>query len=285
MKSDYNISEVVEVVKPSVAYTLGLIWADGCVYFRPNKKSQMVKITMVSEDLAKLKPILDSAFRFSYKSYQPHNKNCREQTSAITYKRGLCNFLKENDYTSKINSADKILSHIQEKLKPHWFRGLIDGDGCFYIHKNKKAAHMGIYSEYNQDWSFVENQLKKLEIKYSIYRRKRKKGAQSEIRILNAKDVVRFGKWLYSDKNFIGLDRKYQKYLQIKNDILPNIRKRNTQFKGVYFWKSRNWWYIKPVIEGKIKHIGGFESDIKAYEYLKQFSDFSGKKANWSGII
>ena len=285
MKTNCNISDVVEVVKPHVAYVLGLIWADGCVYFRPNRKSQMVKITMVSDDLIKLKPILDIAFKWSYKSHQPTDKKCREQTDAINYRRGLCNFLKENDYTSKISSADKILSHIPDNLKTYWFRGLIDGDGCFYSNKNNKSAHMGIYSEYNQDWSFVEQLFRNMEIRYSIYRRKRKKGAQSEIRILNAKDVVRFGEWLYSDTDFIWLDRKYQKYLRIKNEVLPNIRKRNTQFKGVYFWKSRNHWYIKPFIEGKIKHIGGFQSDIEAHEYLKQFSDFSGKKANWNGVI
>jgi hypothetical protein len=203
----------------------------------------------------------------------------------VIYRRGICNFLIENDYKSKINSADKILSKIPEELQVYWFRGLVDGDGCFYVNKKNKASHFEIYSEYNQNWQFVENLFKKLKIKYSIYRRKRKEGTSSGIRITGIENVIKFGDWLYSDIAFMGLNRKYQKYLEIKNDLFPMIRKRKTKFKGVYFRKGVNHWYISPIIDGKIKRIGGFKSDTDAYEQLKQFQHFSGKNSNWDGIL
>lgn len=281
MITDYNISEVSPIVKPETAYVLGFIWADGCVYKWPNRNSQMVKISIVTEDMNNIKNILNKVFKWKYEIGRLKKGNWKELTNAIIYKRGICNFLIENGYKSKIDSACKILSHIPENLHVYWFRGLIDGDGCFYFNKNKKSAHLGIYSEYDQNWKFVESLYNRLGIRYSIYRRKRKKGAQSEIRITRVEDVVKFGDWLYADSNFMGLERKYRKCLQIKNEVLPNIRKRWTKFKGVYFFPKRKHWYISPIIKGKIKRIGGFKSDIEANECLKQFSIFSGKNANW----
>ena len=38
----------------------------------------------------------------------------------------------------------------------------------------------------------------------------------SLVLISNKEDVIKFGNYLYSD-NFIGLKRKYEKYLHIKN--------------------------------------------------------------------
>jgi len=44
--------------------------------------------------------------------------------------------LVDNDYKLKsYNSADKILSKIPNSLHHYFFRGLIDGDGCFYLNK------------------------------------------------------------------------------------------------------------------------------------------------------
>ena len=39
----------------------------------------------------------------------------------------------------------------------------------------------------------------------------------SLVLISNKKDVLKFGHYLYSD-NFVGLKRKYQKYLEIKKN-------------------------------------------------------------------
>jgi hypothetical protein len=135
------------------------------------------------------------------------------------------NFLIENDYDKKsYTSANKILSKIPNEIKHYWFRGLIDGDGCFYHYTPKKGSTLRQFvltSTYEQDWTYFENLCKELEIKYTIKRIKNIKSASSVIRITNKKGIKKLGEYIYQNfkKDSIGLIRKFNKFKLITNDF------------------------------------------------------------------
>lgn len=214
-----NPNQFIKVNSKSIAYLLGLIWADG--YVLSDNKRQRISIEMVKEDLKKLKPIFLSIGKWSVNCRNRQNK--KPQMCIHTNNKILADFLIENDYTSKSNSpATKILNRIPKKFQSYWFRGLIDGDGCFYINKKRSMHQFNVSSSYNQDWCYMEDIFKKLKISYKIVKRKclqrGKINKSSFVRITNKKDIVKFGNYIYNNysKDKIGLLRKYKKFLSIK---------------------------------------------------------------------
>lgn len=129
-------------------------------------------------------------------------------------------FLIENDYGKKSQlSADKILNNIPHHLRHYWFRGLIDGDGCFYYHKTNHQRQLFITSTYDQDWSYLEKLCNDLQINYKITKFERinkktgNKNGYSNFRILG-KEIIKFGDYIFQGDDF-GLSRKKNKFNEI----------------------------------------------------------------------
>ena len=98
--------------------------------------------------------------------------------------------------------------------------GLSDADGCWYLNKNKCYQYT-ISSTFDQDWKHITDIFDYLKIKYSIRRRVQKRKdslntKSSTVVVSNRNDVIKLGEYLYAD-DFIGLRRKYEKYLKFKN--------------------------------------------------------------------
>jgi hypothetical protein len=138
------------------------------------------------------------------------------------------NFLKKYDYHIKRNtSPTKIINDIPNELKRYFYLGLFDGDGCFYISKNKHTRQFYVTSNYEQNWDYMITLFQQLHIsmfevrqnisnvgnKYSFIRIKK----YSELQILCG--------YLYPNGYEIGLTRKYNKCLEIINN--PPIRSLN----------------------------------------------------------
>jgi len=126
---EYNIhpQQFFDIKTPEVAYILGLLWADGYV---SNIRSGIIAIAALEDDLETVKHIFLSTGKWNLNKRQLPNR--RPQMTIQTTNKPLTTFLANNDYIVKsIASADKILSKIPNELQHYWFRGLIDGDGCF----------------------------------------------------------------------------------------------------------------------------------------------------------
>ncbi len=110
-----------------------------------------------------------------------------------------------------------------KRYKHYFWRGLIDGDGCFYYGK-KGNYQFCIASSFQQDWSATEDLFKELNIfKYSINRRSQKRRSgkyhnYSTIATAIGEGITKLGNYIYkgypNDK--IGFKRKYNKFIKIK---------------------------------------------------------------------
>ncbi len=209
----FNSYNFKNIQTPEAAYILGLLWADGSI-----GNDGKIVIGMVSEDLDSLIDIFLKTGNWKVRNYIPKQNNKKPVTIISCANVEFSRYLEKYDYIAKTNaSADKILSIIPNNLRRYWFRGLIDGDGCF-----SKSA-FSCYSSYNQDWKYFISLCESLGVKYSIDKRNRisKENGRihqsSNIRISNKNDILKLGNYIYSDYliDGIGLSRKYNKYLEI----------------------------------------------------------------------
>ncbi len=209
--SDFNINieQFLYINKKEVAYFLGFLWADGYII----KKRNEIRMEIINDDLCKIKIVLKTLGKWTYATRQRGNKKIG---SITTNNKKLVQFLIDNDYENKsYMSANKILSKIPLELKHYFFRGLIDGDGCFYISKNKEKR-LSISSGYDQDWSYVKDICSLINVKFYEHRNHYKTGSYSVIEFNGVNSKI-FGDYIYKDYQIdnIGLNRKYIKYLEI----------------------------------------------------------------------
>jgi len=208
----YNIST------KEISYLLGLIWADGFLNPSKNGKNSNLGFTMVKEDIDIIKPTLELIGKWNYYERKQTVETWKSSINVITNNKRILNFLLDHDFDKKSYiSADKILSKIPDDLKHYFFRGLIDGDGCFYHYRPEKGSTLRQFtlaSSYEQDWSYFEELCKEKNIKYNIKRTIGKKSSSSVIRITNKDGILKLGEYIYKDfqEDNIGLVRKYEKY-------------------------------------------------------------------------
>jgi hypothetical protein len=148
-------------------------------------------------------------------------KNKQETAILKTSNRPLLEYLYSLDFNKKsFISPDKLIQKIPEKLQYYFFRGVVDGDGCFYNGINTMI--FSVTSSINQDWNYLEKLFKKLNVKYTIrqknHNNKNSTISQSSlIEVIRIEDIIKIGDYIYTDFDGIGLMRKYEKYLSFIN--------------------------------------------------------------------
>jgi len=215
---DYKVSSnfFTHCATAESAYILGLLWADGTIYKKDYQNR--IAIECLEDDMNEFKKYFKKSGKWSIYNRKGRISG-KNMTNLNTNNKFLTDFLIENDYNTKsLKSPIKILNLIPVNLKHYFFRGWIDGDGCFYINKKNSCFQFYLSGSYEQDWSSIEYLLLKLNLKYKINRIINKNNTKySSIRITNKKGIETLGFYIY--KNFkvdkIGLKRKYNKFLEI----------------------------------------------------------------------
>ena len=229
---DYNM--LMDIKEPVSAYILGFLWADGTI----TKVNYGIQTTIKSSDFPNIYEIFNKIGNWG----QYHRKKYVKKTnkfydsSTIFYNgKHLHGYLKSIDYRIKSYSQPlKVLSLIPDNLIHHFIRGYVDGDGsfCFYTNSNgtTKTCKFNITSGVEQEWNFIENVFNRIGIsKYKVHRYKRESGNSSIIGINNKWDIIKIGDYLYKDSKGIRLERKYNKYLEIKNSDIQRCHPKWTE--------------------------------------------------------
>lgn len=216
-----NINNFTNIDKKEVAYFLGFFWSDGSIF------RDEVKIEIKSTDGSEISNVVNSfgKWRVRDRIKKLNNKKYKQTIICINDKY-IKEFLIENDFNKKsLDSPTKILQKIPNDLKNYFFRGLIDGDGCFC---SKNRNYFSITGNMDQNWFDVEELFNKLDIKYSLNRMKRKQGNSSYVVVSSKLDIIKLGNYLYGDYfDGIGLERKYNIYKEIKEK--PGIINRRSE--------------------------------------------------------
>lgn len=220
-----NPDMFLNITRHDIAYLLGFLWSDGFLQKNKTDSCSTIGIKIIEDDMMNIKPIFDKIGKWNthIRTYK-NNPNWKNSYAIFTNNKRIYDFLIENDYDKKSYvSPYKILERIPDELKPSFFLGLSDGDGCFYFYKTKGSSlrQFTLASSYEQDWSYMVKLCNNLDIKYNIKRiskinkKTNKVNSSSVFRVTNKNDIIKYGDFIYS--SMIGLNRKYEKYIIIKN--------------------------------------------------------------------
>jgi hypothetical protein len=198
-------------------YYLGFLWADGSVY------RNGIRLELIESDSIELIDYFNKIDFIKFNTYKRMRKGCNPQMSIYfcnskIYDKFFSLYFKDKSTLS----PKELLKAIPSEFVNYFYLGLIDGDGCFYISKDKKSTQFSISSSYQQDWTHIEDLFYLLDIKkYGINRRinKQNTNSQSSIRITNYNDILKLSNYLYPNGYELGLKRKYNKCKLIIDNI------------------------------------------------------------------
>lgn len=225
-------SNFFENFSPEKAYVLGFIWGDGHV------SSDHVEVKASRDDLNEIYFLFEK-FGFVKKDVKMRERQSKEASELNIFGQNLAKQFLNFGFKDKSHSSpDELLKVIPEDLHPYWFRGYFDADGCITMNKFRgKCKRFTIASSLNQDWSFCEEVLNKLSVKFSIRRYVGKRGSGSSLSSFGRENIWKFHKFIYgSGLLSFGLSRKRIKFMDVLNYC--NIRVRNSN-KKFYISQSK----------------------------------------------
>lgn len=208
----HKVQNILAANTKEVAYLLGFLWADGYIYKTKNQ-SVTIRLEFLKKDYLDIKNQINKTGYWP--TYYRIRKNRKPQATFVSSNRHLYNFLNKYDYKLKQNPIP-IIQLIPEELRPFWYLGFLDGDGCIYYNEETSASQLTFSGKYNQNWSFIKNLLKDVGIEnFKISRINTSKRKYSYVRLSRRKDILKLLNYLY--KWPIGLKRKFIKYEELKS--------------------------------------------------------------------
>ena len=187
-----------------LAYWLGFFWADGTI----NRESSLI-IEITQEDGEELKEVFYKVFPFSIRTRERSGRK-PQMTYSVANKLVASLLTTLGKYPKSAESHEKIFNYLKtDELKLYFLRGLIDGDGNFYINDKEHYAQFTLASNINQDWTFLQEYLKNFNP--HIHTSEKNSGKSSILRITGKTNVINFIKYLKYDSDEIGLPRKVKK--------------------------------------------------------------------------
>lgn len=211
MTIESNIQRKIDNIKnnpldfslnPNNLYLWGFLWSDGYIMRRPAR----ITLEILDEDFKDIKNIIPNY----YNRYSRSRKGRKKQSSAFSSREDLVDFLYDNGYDNK-QKPSKLLTN--NDLSYYWFRGVVDGDGCWYYNDKWKTRQFVLASNYEQDWDFFTDMLDDIKCKYKIKHKTQKQKTQkySIVRICEKSSIKNLINYLYPEGYDIGLRRKYEK--------------------------------------------------------------------------
>ena len=270
----FNESFFETIDTEAKAYFLGLIIADGYIY----KKYNLLEISLKESDKDILIEFCKQMEVFpvdrNLKFYPKYKGQAGEATARVQFHSSkLIKDLEKLNISERKTFLVKC-PEIKEDLKPHFWRGIFDGDGTIGF---RKCTHCYIVDCGITGNLFVMEDFSKilniLNIKHKITKDK------SVFRIrLCSKNAEIFLNYIYKDSN-IFLTRKRERftiYLEKQREaFLKKLKPKQTFIqKGIYLYKNK--FQVKSLVSqcGLQKHVGCFSY---LHEAIKAQSDYHDK--------
>ena len=222
---DYHYFDEIDTEEK--AYWLGFLTADGWINKREDNNAGVTGIELQYGDINHLK-------KFNKSIGGNYQITDRWRTCSLskdkTKKYHMCcirifsitmyNSLVKLGFTNN-KSFDFYIPKLEDKLIKHYIRGYFDGDGCLcFTNQSFHITFVTASKQLNNDIAIIlkHNNFNFVEDKYInnfntvMYR----------IDICRNKDKIDFLDWIYQDAT-IYLDRKYKKYLKVKEKTEHNV--------------------------------------------------------------
>jgi len=212
-KLDENYFEKIDSCKK--AYFLGFLWADG----HNNLKNNCVSIGLTSKDvhiLERFKKWLKSERPIKTAERESFGKKRLRSVLVISNKKISKDLLKLGMVQDKTRFPK--WPTINKKFEKDFIRGFFDGDGCWYITKKPKKFYGSV--SFGGNLRFLRKVSRVINKYVDINFSSKFMPKSSIYGIVEARrrgEMIKFGNWLYSNKQDAYLDRKYQKYLRTIN--------------------------------------------------------------------
>ena len=202
-KHDLDFSHKFECIDEKLAYWLGFFWADGTI----NRHTSLV-IEIIEKDGEDLIELFNSIYPFSITTRRRRGK--KAQMTFRVKDKSIARLVESlGKYSHSSESHQKVFDYLKEtKLQISFLRGLIDGDGNFYINEKEKYAQFTLASNYEQDWSFLKGYLK--DFNPHTAKDTDLTGKSSVLRITGRENILEFIKFMNYETNNIGLKRKVE---------------------------------------------------------------------------
>ena len=222
---DYHYFDNIDTEEK--AYWLGFLTADGWISQSKKTNAGVTGIELKYGDIGHLKKFnksIDGNYQITdrWKSCGLPNrdKSKKYHTCCIRiFSITMYNTLKNLGFTND-KSYDFHIPKLSDNLIRHYMRGYFDGDGCFCFTNKSFGVNFitASYSLYNDVIKILDNISIKTsngifvnEVGTTMYRPE----------ICRLDDKIQFLDWIYQDCN-IYLDRKYKKYLKVKERYRDN---------------------------------------------------------------
>jgi len=216
----YKINENYfdEINTQDKAYFLGFLYADGY----NNELRNSIALSLKESDkeiLEKLNALLQPTKPLQYIKYE--NQNRESHYRLLINNKHISETLAKHGVIQAKTFKLTFPHWLSDNLKSHFIRGYFDGDGSitYKIPKNKKIiqGQLSIVSTESFCNSLIKLFEKELDINsYIETRHPERKHNIRQLRISGNLQILKFLIWIYN-KSTIHLNRKYNKYLKIKN--------------------------------------------------------------------
>lgn len=214
-KHSINKEKLLDFRNPNVCYLAGLLATDGYL----NTNSDFVSLTLVGESEKKLLEDILSYFESTDIVRQYRINNSENIRSSIRIScRGIKGFLFENfnipakDKTTLLGFPE---SFFNEDCKKAFLLGCFDGDGCI-SHFGRRSPTAVLLTKSQK---FIDGLYDAISSISNVSCKKGTERGYPYVRLGGKINVKNFLDWLYSSTSVLRLERKYEKYLQVKDIV------------------------------------------------------------------
>lgn len=218
-KKYHNNSHVFDVIDTEEkAYWLGFLYADGCVLGTKNLRLQLALQISDIEHLKLFQSFMQANNPVCIYNNNHNNQYCR----IIIIDNYLCEQLVQKGCYQNKTGCITYPCGLDEQLHRHFIRGYVDGNGCITYYKvkaNPNRLAFALKIDSTKEMLFEFNKLLPTKNNKEIpklYKRRNNDVNDYSLEYGGNKQVLKLLDYLY-DNSSIYLQRKYERYLLLKN--------------------------------------------------------------------